>query len=368
MKLYLSFLLIFLATSIKAQTALPDLEGFNTDWTTVNTNGICSAGTPYQFHVKPSLSGNNLLIFFNGGGACWFGEACDPDSEPNIHTVFADANSNNPRSASGVFDLSNPENPFKDYKMVYLPYCTGDVFIGAGPRSYSYTDDSNQEVEYTAYHSGYSNSMEVIEWIYQNFQTPDEIVIAGSSAGAIGASFYSGLVAEHYSTTPVTLIADGAGGYWSPNLAIIYRAWDTASLLPDWTEYAGLNNENLHFEDFYIASANHNDNLTLAQYNTTGDAVQISFTHVLGDQPGSFTLAQRILNNYQVIESQVDKFYSYTAGGTVHTILRSPLFYQYEVEGVRFVEWVSDLVNKRAIDDISCVREILGCELAPNEN
>jgi len=367
-KLTLSVLLFFLVTSIQAQTALPELASLDSGWNTINTDGICSAGTAYQFHVKPSSSQNNLLIFFNGGGACWSGEACDPESEPNIHTVFADANANNPRSANGVFDLSNPENPFKDYNMVYLPYCTGDVFIGSGPRTYRYTDDSNEEVEYTAYHSGYRNSMEVIDWIYQNFQAPDEIVIAGSSAGAIGSSFYSGLVAEHYSTTPVTLIADGAGGYSSPNLAIIYQAWDAASILPAWSEYAGLNNENLTFEDFYIASANHNDNLTIAQYNTASDAVQISFTHVLGDQPGSFTLAQRILNNYQVIESHVDNFYSYTAGGTVHTILRSPLFYQYQVEGVRFVDWVSDLINENVIDDISCVRETLGCELAPNEN
>jgi len=95
--------------------------------------------------------------------------------------------------------------------------------------------------------------------------------------------------------------------------------------------------------------------------------VQISFTHVLGDAPG-FSMPQRILNNYQIIESAVDAFYSYTAGGFVHTILRSGLFYDYVVEGVRFVDWVSDLIDEKEVRDIRCVKEARGCELAPNSN
>jgi len=61
--------------------------------------------------------------------------------------------------------------------MVFIPYCTGDVFIGSGPRDYSYANSTGEEVRYTAFHNGYENSMEIIEWIYRNFQTPDKIVM-----------------------------------------------------------------------------------------------------------------------------------------------------------------------------------------------
>ena len=30
----------------------------------------------------------------------------------------------------GVFDSSNPDNPFADYSIVYMPYCDGSAFGG----------------------------------------------------------------------------------------------------------------------------------------------------------------------------------------------------------------------------------------------
>ena len=58
---------------------------------------------------------------------------------------------------------------------------------------------------------------------------------------------------------------------------------------------------------------------------------------------------------------------TYTAGGSVHTILRSPIFYSYQVEGERFVDWVNTLINGGTVPDISCVNEVKGCAAAPDE-
>ncbi|PCJ26628.1 MAG: hypothetical protein COA96_04730 [SAR86 cluster bacterium] len=356
---------LLMSSTLGAQSNLPSLSGLDSGWNTISTEGVCSAGTPYQFYAKSSVASDNLLIFFNGGGACWFGQACDLGEQPNIHSPFADMDSNNPALSGGIFDLENGENPFADYNMVFIPYCTGDVHIGAGERIYTYENEMGEEVKYTAHHNGYENSMTVLNWVYENFSSLRSVVITGSSAGAIGSSFYSGMVAEQYSNIPVILIADAAGGYGSPLMPITHRAWNTASILPDWIDYAGETNETISFEDFYIASANHSPNLTIAQYNAAEDETQKMFTQVIGDAPGSFSLPQRILTNYQEIESSVDDFYSYTAGGEFHTILRDKIFYRYEVEGVRFVDWVTSLVNGEQVRDISCVKEATGCNDAP---
>ncbi|MEL7433614.1 MAG: pectin acetylesterase-family hydrolase, partial [Chloroflexota bacterium] len=334
-------------------------------WNVVATDGVCLAGTPYQFYVNPNADSDQLHIFFNGGGACWFGEACDLESQPNIHSPFADMDQNNPAFGDGIFALDNEDNPFASYNHVFLPYCTGDVFVGGGETEYTYTNSDDEEVTVTTFHNGYENTMTVLEWVQANFDAPSNILVSGSSAGAIGSSFYAGIVAEAYTDVPVTLLADAAGGYNSPDLSDTFNAWDTASILPDWDVYAGETNDTLTFEDFYIASANHNENLTIAQYNAAEDETQFAFTVVIGDTIGDFSIPLRIFNHYVEIESAVDNFYSYTAGGSVHTILRSPIFYTYEVEGVRFVDWMETLVNDGTVDDISCVNEANGCSVAP---
>jgi hypothetical protein len=366
-RLFMLFLvsLFSLAVIASAQNVMPSLTEFGDGWNVIKTDGVCSTGTPYQFYVKRRMGSNKLLIYFNGGGACWFGQQCDLKAKPNTHFPFANMKENDPRTASGLFAQDNAENPFLDYNMVSLPYCTGDVHVGAGKKTYAYTDAAGKKVEVPTFHVGYQNSTTVLNWVYKNFQSPQRIIVAGSSAGAIGSSFYSGLIAERYPSVPVVLLADAAGGYNSPRLPVVFKAWNTASILPNWKEYTGETNESLTFEDFYIASANHNKNLTIAQYNAAGDQVQINFCLLLGDPPDSFKIQQRILHHYTEIESAVDIFYSYTPGGKVHTILRSPEFYTYKVEGIRFVDWIADLAAGKPVGDISCVDEPEGCAAAP---
>lgn len=350
---------------LSAQTTLPTRDALEPGWNTVVTDGLCSSGTPHRFYVRESSASDRLLIYFNGGGACWFGEACDLNSEPNVHFPFAESGNNNPANFDGLFALDNSDNPLANYDMIVLPYCTGDVHIGGGQRVYSYTGADGTDVSVTTHHNGYENSTTVLDWVYENFDAPDRVVIAGNSAGAIGSSFYSGLIAEHYADVPAVLIADAAGGYGSPKLPVTFEAWRTVSILPNWPYYAGKTSATLTFEDFYIAAVRHSSNLTIAQYNAAEDAVQYSFNYLIGDTPGSFTLPERLFNHYVEIESAVDKFYHYTAGGTVHTILSSPHFYTYEVEGVRFADWVAGLVDGQAVGDVSCVNEARGCKSAP---
>ena len=219
-------------------------------------------------------------------GACWFGEACDPNSQPNVHTPYADMDINNPANMKGIFEFENPQNPFADHSFVVVPYCNGDVHIGGGQRDYIYQNDAGEN-NVTVLHNGYKNSQTVLEWVYRNFPSPSRIVVSGSSAGAIAGSFYAGLVSEHYPRTPVVLIADAAGGYASPLTYRTFEAWNVASVLPDWPEYNDETNKSLSFQDFYN-SANHNQNLTIAQFNTAEDLVQYNFSLLIGDKQGSF--------------------------------------------------------------------------------
>jgi len=56
---------------------------------------------------------------------------------------------------------------------------------------------------------------------------------------------------------------------------------------------------------------------------------------------------------------------SYVAGGKKHTILSRPEFYTYEVDGLRFRDWVASLVAGESVASVSCV-DCTEAQLAPD--
>jgi hypothetical protein len=46
--------------------------------------------------------------------------------------------------------------------------------------------------------------------------------------------------------------------------------------------------------------------------------------------------------------------YGYTAPGSAHTVLSDEPFYTEEVNGQRFVDWVTRLIARKPVDDVHC--------------
>ena len=60
--------------------------------------------------LDPSGCRDKLLVFFRGGGGCWRGEECDR-GEP-FYTPAIDLEAARNAGDEGIFDATNPENPF----------------------------------------------------------------------------------------------------------------------------------------------------------------------------------------------------------------------------------------------------------------
>lgn len=71
------------------------------------------------------------MLFLDGGGGCFSPDTC-------LDTPFSPASiaaaSHDPGNA-GIFDRQNSENAVRDWSFVYVPYCTGDVFLGHNYRT-----------------------------------------------------------------------------------------------------------------------------------------------------------------------------------------------------------------------------------------
>lgn len=348
---FLVILAALVAIGPAAARGLPHLDDltFNA-WTTLEPGGraVCSDGSPYRFHVKPGAS-DKLLIFFNGGGACWSAETCDPQAKRPIYVPRVAPPFNQPGD-KGVFDDMRADNPLRGWSMVVATYCTGDVHIGARRVIYE-LGDRKIAIE----HKGAVNAKAVLDWTFRSFRAPKSVLVAGSSAGAIGAAFYAGDVARRYRRARVAVLADGAGAYRTPTVATVFRGWGVDKVAPRWMRTR--RSQSLNIEAFFKANAVAFPNVPQAQYNNALDAEQAAFLQLLGGTDVEASLRA----NLKELRQASPGFRSYIAPGPTHTVLGRPELYTDAVGGKPLTAWIADFAAARPVDDVDCKADATGC-------
>ncbi len=339
-------------------------------WNKLSAGGdtLCSDGSAFHFFARPGDPAK-LLIYFQGGGACWTGRTCDRDLDPTYRPIaiaeLIEAQPGQPRpqrAMGGIFDFTRADNPVADYSMLFVPYCSGDVHIGDRLSHYrAPTAPDHQAHEFTVQHRGYRNAMAALEWAFDAFEAPAEIFVTGSSAGSIPSPFYAHLVQTHYPAARVTQLGDGAGGYRrSEDNDLPSEQWGALEVLAAQMPYfANMPAAAFNFEQLYIATGLRHPRMTLAEYDTAEDEVQLGFLHLIGIPEGTH-LEPLLDANRADIEAKVDRFRSFTAGGQVHTILGRDAFYSYRVGDVSFRDWFAALVRGEPVSNVHC-RDAAGC-------
>lgn len=172
-----------------------DLKAFDAGTSTIvypkgETRCIYSHSGDFGFQVWPGSS-SKLMIYFQGGGACWTKDTSIP--VPTCTTSCT------PQIELGVFDKNNAENPFADYTIVHIMYCSGDAHAGLSTRDYN--DWSGAAIE----QRGATNVFATLDWIIAQksfFSTGiDELIVAGASAGSLGAQVWADQVISKLEAT-----------------------------------------------------------------------------------------------------------------------------------------------------------------------
>ena len=146
---------------------------------------ICIAGTNYSVFTRQG-DPKKLLIFLQGGGACWQGfyrcnilavsEGAADGQEPPENGPFP-----------GVFDPNMPDNPFADYSVVYMPYCDGSTFGGDN----DVKNDSSFPFAQTRHHRGLRNVSAGLDVAKDMFPRAKQVTVMGHSAGGVGAAAFT---------------------------------------------------------------------------------------------------------------------------------------------------------------------------------
>jgi hypothetical protein len=192
-----------------AQTILEGLVdllvdgGNNYNWERVALPGArCGNGSQYKFFARRTSS-PNLLFFFEGGGACWDYDTCsgragvlgaaNPNGIPDDYMTQFTAKYVSPLvngADPGLPLRSRTELPTKDWNIVYMPYCTGDVHVGN--RNTTYIDPTGAQPPLAWNHAGHGNTTKAIAWAHSAFPQVDKLLVTGFSAGgtATASAYY----------------------------------------------------------------------------------------------------------------------------------------------------------------------------------
>jgi hypothetical protein len=159
----------------------------------------CINNQPTGFGVNLDSASTKLMIFLEGGNACFNEGSCAITANLDGYTANKFA-SDQYRGLPG-FDRTATQNYFKDWSYVLIPYCTGDVYSGTV---------GTTRIEGTSYtFKGFDNVRLYLQRIVPTFPNVTEVVLTGVSAGGFGAfSNYDQVATAFGPNVKVTLIDD----------------------------------------------------------------------------------------------------------------------------------------------------------------
>lgn len=319
----------------------------------------CWDGDPWVFFVRRGTE-NNLLMYYQGGGACWNPLTCG--GIPGLlGPTFKQSTGpgDDPANASrGFADLEDPENPFRDWHAVFVPYCTGDVHWGDAVVDYPVSDG-----ELTVRHKGFVNAQVAEKFAREHFVHPGQVFVTGSSAGAYGAIVNSLYLQEDtYPSADFSVVGDGGNGVITQDfLTNDLAKWGIEKNLPSWMPGLNVPLGELQASDLYVEAAETYPWNRFATYTTAYDGGQ-------GGQTGFFQImrsGQNILEwprwwdsscpwnermlelNQEAAMAAPENFRFYVGTGSRHTMWGSDKVYDDTTGGVPTVrDWLVSMLEE----------------------
>ncbi len=372
----------------KSNVNLTDVLGADGKSHSAMCSGYPDTNSDFSFWSKKGKS-KNLAVFFEGGGACWDNLTCTfpiddrvtqlnqylglpPQSEiPQFFVPAIDANTN-PNNYEGIFNSNDPRNPIKDWTIVYIPYCTGDLHTGSTTKDYYNARSAvlppeligllppldSAPTPITIQHRGFDNFMVVLDWMKKNVEKPNNVLVTGSSAGGYGATANFPWIERTFRNAHTYVIADASQGVTTRGFDLYGRTSWNMQLAP-WA--FGNNPSAIAGPDLLRKAAKALPHVKTAQFTTAFDETQIAFYGYMraaygfaGFYGGGGTCPNvpidwnhQMLGTLRSYVADVPNFRYFLAEGSYHTLMRSTRFYTEDSPGINFSEWVDEMLGNR---------------------
>ncbi len=357
-----------IGTDISRRFEAPVLEGMpdNQIWYRIRIpEGIAGDGSAYHIYLKQA-DPEKVCVFLSGGGVAWNEyTAARPVTGGKVAAGLPNYYWNNLRPFTqimnihtGITEINNRQNPFRDWSFIIITYATGDFHVG--DHDFPYTgEDGNPNI---LHFHGHRNFLAGMKTGCSFFPDPKKLLIAGDSAGAFAVPALTEEILELFypDCTDVTLLSDSGqllNKNWRKTVRDVWRAderlWRVIhgkNLTVDW--YRALHDRYggrltyLYASSVrdYLLSAYYND-ITKKEYKTD-EEVQEKFRKQ----------AVRMARELKEITPQFGMFFydwknhRFRLGGTVHTAVRHRRFFYKGKRPASMAQWLYDAAEGRVYD------------------
>ncbi len=248
---------------------------------------VCADGTPSYYTIIPRRS-QNVLIFMFGGGACWDWTTCSSGFALNLTRTLP---TQDWITGEGIFNQQDPQNPFRDFTIVTVPYCSGDVFVGDS--TINHGDESNP---YVLNHRGYENALQTIKLAAELFGDAEKVVLMGTSAGGIGAYTHMKNLNRLFPFSKKYVISDAGTPFQPPFVS--EKVYDR--VLKNWNAYKGfpIDDQNRPAADFgKVLEFNRIrfPHIKFALIHSYADYVMSGFSYALGASDATTAVSKTLI-------------------------------------------------------------------------
>jgi hypothetical protein len=330
------------------------------DWTWVPVEGArCRDGSETGFGVRLQERSRELLIYLEGGSAC-FNEATCRNNQDNFGR-FVFEGVIGVRGDKGIFASRN-ENPFAGWNTAYVPYCTGDVHAGSVPdvQVEGVDADSNGTTD-TQQFVGHLNVERYLDILAERYaDSLNHVVLTGSSAGGFGTLVNYEAVRAAFPDARVTLLNDSGPPVASDDVL-------TPALEAHWVDLWNIESSlsaeasaAMQREGLSAIYASHSDRYPdqtfgLLSYLEDGTIRNFyGYRHPDCDAPDGCVSGNAYAQALgDVREQEAPAWGTYYAEGTDHTFLVRDRFYDVTVAGTPLTDWTRELVTDGNAQDVA---------------
>jgi len=315
---------------------------------------------------------NKLMLQFQGGGACfnYFTVTEMPNSvlynhyspcvQQAIHTPW-----------EGIFDDSNEGNPYRDYSVVNVMYCSGDIFTGDTERPWG-PKRSMVQIR------GYRNANAAVEWALGQFPALSHFVFGGQSAGSLGSQWWADNVLTSFAdrNAQTVVLPDSFTGVLNPPRVqekmegALHEAWGMCEtpLLGHAESQRCRETEHSIFGRFIDAMRNHR-NVRFAMLNSKTDRLQILFERLLASTLFNLKgvvvpewMFYRDMNRVFRAYAEEPNWLGYLVDGKQHTFTKkalafttTPLGPDADEGSPKLMEWIASLSSFEGMPQMTCL-------------